>query len=281
MFENFFQKLFGRRNNNCDPPNQGFEDHRQYGDRFRNPIWQTDDDDDDEAGDFRNLGTGMHFNIFTDPFEITRYFESQMDNMLQDFLRGFGQGFDGAIDGNSSILALPPGQSSKGDLRDNVLKPGYEHPSIGAVDTPKLDGDLDGKINAGNLSKLWSAPDVLEPARPVTPGRQFSFRAIGQSITSQVIRRPDGTMEQRQTVTDSEGNTETTVTRQIGDKTHTVKTRKDKNGVETTTEDLINIDQDQLMDFENKWKPVVERPIEPGTLDSFPWHKFFSFNPKL
>lgn len=30
----------------------------------------------------------MHFNIFSDPLEMAKYFESQMDNMLKNF--GFG-----------------------------------------------------------------------------------------------------------------------------------------------------------------------------------------------
>lgn len=103
--------------------------------------------------------------MYTDPFEITRYFESQMDGMLKDFFHGFGQGFGAAIPPFNGIIIvffffklfkhllnvfyfkemLPPGEPSEGDLRNNVLKPGYEYPSIGHADAPKLDMDLDGK----------------------------------------------------------------------------------------------------------------------------------------
>lgn len=41
---------------------------------------------------FSRRRAGMHFHIFSDPFEITRYFESQIDNMMKSF--GFGFGLD-------------------------------------------------------------------------------------------------------------------------------------------------------------------------------------------
>ncbi|XP_043270868.1 HCLS1-associated protein X-1 [Venturia canescens] len=281
IFDTFFQKLFGRRNNH-QPPNQDFEDHRQYGDRFRNPIWQTDDDDDDEAGDFRHPGTGMHFSVFSDPVEMTRYFESQMDNMLKNFFHGFGQGFGNAIENfedNGSLPALPAPQPKS--LRESFLKPGYEYPQSKESGAPKLDHDLDGQLSAADLTKVWKEPDSVEPRQSQMPHSQFSFRSFGKSMSTQMIRQPDGTIEQRQTITDSDGNTETIITRQFGDKTHTIKTRRDKNGVETKTEDLINLDENQLADFEKKWQPVEGPKIESGTLSSFPWHKYFNFNPKL
>ena len=39
----------------------------------------------------RQPNGGIHFQIFGDPFEMTRYFESQMDHMLKHFFDGFGQ----------------------------------------------------------------------------------------------------------------------------------------------------------------------------------------------
>lgn len=37
----------------------------------------------------------MHFKIFSEPLEMTRYFESQMDNMLKNFFSGFNNEFFG------------------------------------------------------------------------------------------------------------------------------------------------------------------------------------------
>lgn len=49
-------------------------------------------------------------------------------------------------------------------------------------------------------------------------------------------------VEQRKTVRDGEGNEEVTVTRSIGDQSHSVTIKKDKSGVEEKIENFNNID---------------------------------------
>lgn len=125
---------------------------------------------------------------------------------------------------------------------------------------------------------------------------------------SQIIRRPDGTIEERKSVTDSEGNCETTIKRQVGDKIYTSVTKRDKNGVESKTENFENIPESELTifmqqiykilviseidlsfffslgeikNFDSNWKPLEEPKIDIGPLSKFPWEKFFDFNPKL
>lgn len=46
-------------------------------------------------------------------------------------------------------------------------------------------------------------------------------KIFGQSIISQSIRKPDGTLETRRVVRDSDGNTKTTLTRTVNGKTET------------------------------------------------------------
>lgn len=50
-------------------------------------------------------------------------------------------------------------------------------------------------------------------------------------------------MEQKKTVRDSSGREETTVTRTMGDKSHTVTTRVDQSGIPETVETFTNIDE--------------------------------------
>ena len=71
----------------------------------------------------------------------------------------------------------------------------------------------------------------------------------GRATSTQIIRRSDGTLEKRQTFRDSEGNEQTTVTRQIGDKMHEIITKRDKTGAETKTENLINMDESKKNGF--------------------------------
>ena len=62
-------------------------------------------------------------------------------------------------------------------------------------------------------------------------------------MRKEYIRKPDGTIEQKQIIKDYEGNEETIVSHQIGDKIHTIITKIDKNGVETKTEDFSDISE--------------------------------------
>ena len=61
------------------------------------------------------------FTVFTDPLEIHRFFEQQMDDML----RNFGQGF-GGLGGGGAIMMDPRSReddkSSCGSVRDFMLK---------------------------------------------------------------------------------------------------------------------------------------------------------------
>ncbi|XP_034952117.1 HCLS1-associated protein X-1 [Chelonus insularis] len=282
FFRDFFHNLFGSGAN--DPKNQRSDEFPPYRDRFRNPIWQNDEEDDDEYdNDGRHFGPrqGFHFKIFTNPFEMTQYFESQMDSMMKDFFNfGFNQG-PGMIpfDDQNLPQLMPPPERQHKSLREEFLKPGYDYSSSNPEE--KVDIDLDGKISAQDFSKIWKDPNSSENMQLDVPQNKFNFHSFGQSIVSQTVRRPDGSIEEKKTVTDSQGNAETTVRRKIGDKIYTVITKRDKDGVERKTEEFQNIDEHEVQNFENNWKPVEPAPIQPGILSDFPWQKFVGFNPKL
>ncbi|XP_057336149.1 uncharacterized protein LOC130674744 [Microplitis mediator] len=298
FFRDLFQNLFGgNRRNEYD--HQGFDDRQHYGDKFRNPIWRNDEEDsDDYVDEYRGFGQNpqeFHFQIFTNPFEMTRYFETQMQNMMKDFFN-FGFNHDSVIGENFGDhheglpQLLPPPVQGKKNPRDEVLKPGYDLPSQDPGDlNSKRDQDLDGKITAGDFSRIWQdveIPDekqlvVPEDGRSVVPRSNFKFNSFGKSVMSQIIRRPDGTVEERKSVTDSEGNCETTIKRKVGDKIYTSVTKRDKNGVESKTENFENIPESEIKNFDSNWKPLEEPKIDVGPLSKFPWEKFFDFNPKL
>lgn len=94
---------------------------------------------------------------------MTKFFESQMEDMLKSFFHGFdsfdnGQSpgikgffndFNGFDNGqNSGMVIVPFGDSQQepsskgGNLRDQFLKPGYD---MLKENEPREDRDLDGK----------------------------------------------------------------------------------------------------------------------------------------
>lgn len=90
------------------------------------------------------------------------------------------------------------------------------------------------RLTIDNFSNVWGESDKsqLKLPRP---------SIIGRSIRKEYVRKPDGTIEQKQVIKDHEGNEETIISHRIGDKIHTIITKIDKNGVETKIEDISDI----------------------------------------
>ncbi|KAM6899935.1 HCLS1-associated protein X-1 [Xenentodon cancila] len=73
----------------------------------------------------------------------------------------------------------------------------------------KEDRDLDSAVSSGGLDQ------ILTPHAGSTPS-QPRIRSFFQSVTVTKVVKPDGTVEERRTVRDGQGNEETTVTRSGG-----------------------------------------------------------------
>lgn len=224
-----------------------------------NPTWNIDEEEDDDDARTRFPNSPYGFKIFSDPLEIHKFFEHQME----EFLRNFSM-LD--IPGSFGDQMMPPmieeAPQNKGQsLRDQYLKPGFES----AVPEwyrgrNRQDTDLDDKIVRGELDEILESKPSLEiddsdkslvPAVPLTPG--IKTRMFGQSVTNKTIVKQDGSVEIHRTVRDSKGNEETTVTRQKGDQSYTVTIHRDPSGAEERTETLHNLEEQDLDDFKKKW----------------------------
>lgn len=105
------------------------------------------------------------------------------------------------------------------------------------------------RVTAENLSELWknSESSSIDGESLV---RQPKVYTCVRSYKSQVITTPNG-KEVRSTVTDCDGNVTTTIKKHTGDQIHTITIVKDKNGVETRSEDFIGTDQSKYQYFSN------------------------------
>nr|XP_046273063.1 HCLS1-associated protein X-1 isoform X2 [Scatophagus argus] len=70
----------------------------------------------------------------------------------------------------------------------------------------KEDRDLDSAVSSGGLDQILTPPAGQAPNQPRT-------QSFFQSVTVTKVVKPDGTVEERRTVRDSQGKEETTVTR--------------------------------------------------------------------
>lgn len=84
----------------------------------------------------------------------------------------------------------------------------------------------------------------INPNFHQTPSSNFVHKSV-----KRYIRQSDGTVERTEIIRDNQGNEEKKVSRQLGDKTHIVVIKKDKDGIETKTEDIINMDEGEQFVF--------------------------------
>jgi len=89
------------------------------------------------------------------------------------------------------------------------------------------------------------------------------MRISGKQSFSKIVANSDGTTEYYRTVRDSEGNEETTVTKQIGDQRYSVTTHTDSKGEKQQTERFENIEEGDMETFKKKWSKLHQSPLYP------------------
>jgi len=266
-FYNFFKGFFGIPNS--IPPDDFTSDRYNWDHNQRNA--DRNDFFLDEHPD--NKEDTMSFHIFSNPIEMQKYFEHQMNEVMKSF-GGFGFFSDGGIFGdhgsifgdhgsifggssNTPMLDLPESDTPPQSLRDYYLKPGFESPA----NKEKVDKDVDGKLNLRELDEILKSDD-----NQVTVYKKPAMKSFGQSMSTKTVIR-NGVMETHRVVTDSAGNEERTVTHKMGDKEYTVITKTDANGVQIKEEKLINITPDEVKSFLMTTPALDNKPSSESPLD--------------
>ncbi|KAL0110352.1 hypothetical protein PUN28_013780 [Cardiocondyla obscurior] len=241
-FFDAFRNFFGKGYQN-EPGTNGFGNANFRQESFRNPIWQNDEDDDDEMDSFWHTSSDMHFKIFNNPIEISHFLESEMQNVMKHFFD-----FGGNSIQERAISTIPfEIPKNNGGLRDKVLKAKIDQPAIANVPFhDKIDTDLDGSISTQTFSKMWinNAEVQKNPAQ--------NNGSFGKYIRREVICKSDGTIEKKQTIRDTEGNEKTTMSTEKGNNMHVVTITKNKSGVQKTSEDLVKMDKNNTDENEDK-----------------------------
>ncbi|XP_067878808.1 HCLS1-associated protein X-1 [Heterodontus francisci] len=114
--------------------------------------------------------------------------------------------------------------------------------SLRQGDAVKEDKDLDSRVNSEGLD------DILKPSEPKT---HSSFKTVS---ISKVLLPMGCTVEERRVTRDSEGNEETRITRAQGEQSYTTVTRRDPQGKEERTEQMVNMDDRDLQRFAERWE---------------------------
>nr|CAD7432421.1 unnamed protein product [Timema monikensis] len=169
-----------------------------------------------------------------------------------------------------------PKGNDPADIRDKFLKPEYREKNRAHLLPPDIspssnqDTDLDDRLSRTEkvIQKLFlvqSSPDRLRYSPLPEDSRSIEHMSV----------------EHHRTVRNNQGHEETTVTRQIGDQSHSLTTQTDRNGVQQRVEKFVNLDEGKLDEFENKWNKQYQ-PAAPKLSDDetrphnwFPFDKFF------
>jgi len=153
------------------------------------------------------------------------------------------------------------------DIWQSPFHRGEESPFDGQADHGKLeDKDLDNDYDTG----VHSIDDILDPQSPHKSNNQSLFGfggslpSSGMSSTfkySTITKKvnPDGSVETTSRKRDSDGNEEVVVSRNLGDQTHTVTSKKNNNGEEEKIENFTNMDENDLETFDEKWKQKSQK----------------------
>nr|XP_020666442.1 HCLS1-associated protein X-1 isoform X1 [Pogona vitticeps] len=210
------------------------------GQRPRDPFFggiTRDDDEDDEEDEDSGYGSAFgpdrfDFGFTFGPDGMRFHDNFAFDELFRDFNALFREmGAMGLpaqpFDFRGIEAPPPPDDQKRQTLRDSMLKhPDSQRPSRRALEddlgppvpeikpwrpfhglpevhpppagTPKEDGDLDSRVTSEGLET------VLPPAQP---------RSYFKSVSITKVMGPDGTVEERRTVRDSQGHEETVVTR--------------------------------------------------------------------
>ncbi|KAL9987167.1 hypothetical protein ACROYT_G001425 [Oculina patagonica] len=231
-------------------------------------------------------------------------FLQEFEQMFQSMFRGFSFDFNPPTQGLPT-LDLPPESSSdipqenfsshSGSLRDRMLRgpessldsdnfkdqqngnqsegsPLFPPFSLfgdlwrlpfGGLSCPdeRVDRDLDSEVKMGT----HSLDDILTKKDDSQRPQQNPRFSSSSSFSSVTIVDSNGVTEKRTTRRDSSGKEEVTITRRIGDQTHTVTQRKDSCGNEETQVDIANNDKDgstssrQLTPLSSIYESVLEQ----------------------
>ncbi|XP_057305679.1 uncharacterized protein LOC130644162 [Hydractinia symbiolongicarpus] len=156
------------------------------------------------------------------------------------------------------------------DLDDAVRKGDHSLDDIFKSDPPSQSRSLLGNFNDSDFI----------PKHGGEISSAFKYSTIRKKINS------DGSIETRASKRDSDGNEEVVVTRSLGQQTHTVVKKKNNKGEEEETENFINMEQDELNKFEEKWNENKKQELHDQMLMpnlNKNWNDYFSswWKPKL
>jgi len=131
----------------------------------------------------------------------------------------------------------------------------------------KGDTDLDGKLSEEDIMSLVKSPspDSQQISRPRR--QQPQFFSSSSSVTFSSFQGADGKVEQKKVVRDSEGREHTTITRSLGDKSHSVTTIIGNDGKQEKHETFTNMAEDEIGGFEKNWSESSQKrhpPINPA-----------------
>ena len=156
-FRSIFRQMFGFPNSGSHNHNREdlYQDDREEFDPRRGPPFHHDSREDD-GFNFNSRG----FSVYTDPFEMNRFFDQQLDEMLKMFGHSFGFGHNpgGSYGGESRMIPLvEPDDEGPSHARDFMLKDDGQQPR---VDT-EVDSD---NVDMRELDRLMKSRD--NPCRP-------------------------------------------------------------------------------------------------------------------
>ncbi|XP_051497062.1 HCLS1-associated protein X-1 [Apus apus] len=225
--------------------------HRPRDPLFGGSAWDEEEEEEDEGPSLAQPPQDFAFSFGFSPSWSRGAFEELFRDM-GELLGVFGGAWAGPPQPFEPPALPGPGAGGTGrPLRDSMLKQPDGDPArpwrpfLGLEDARpdppglKEDQDLDSQVSSAGLGT------ILRPEEPKS-------RSYFQSVSVTKVTLPDGAVEERRTVQDSQGRRETTVTRRRGDQAFITTTKEDGQGKDYR-EEVVNMDDRELAEFAGAW----------------------------
>ncbi|KAM9251872.1 HCLS1-associated protein X-1 isoform 1-T2 [Cariama cristata] len=231
---------------------------------FGRTTWDEEEEEEDDGPSLAQPPQDFAFSFGFGPSGSRGAFE-ELFRDVGELLGVFGGAWAGSPQPFDPPLPGPSEDSTGQPLRDSMLK----HP-----DSPAPSASPEGPECASDPARPWRPFLGLEDAHPAPPGlkedqdldSQVSSAGLGtilradepkshsyfQSVSITKVTLPDGAVEERRTVQDSQGHRETTVTRRRGDQAFITTTKEDGQSKDYR-EEVVNMDDRELAQFAGTW----------------------------
>ncbi|XP_059617947.1 uncharacterized protein LOC132262636 [Phlebotomus argentipes] len=229
-----FRKFLGLNTSQEDGNDKGKK--KGHRNNFLKPTWYEENETDDELQD--ELFDGKFFGpqIFANSADLEKHFDRHLQELLKTFddheagnKLNEDMGRFPSIWGSLESKAVDDKEFNPAKMKEILKSVTPRTPKKRLTDEETIMARIHGTEPKEEESRKPTRPRYVPKMTPMHPNFESSVpipgaKIFGQSIMTETVRKPDGSVESRRVVRDMDGNVKTTISRTVDGETKTVTT---------------------------------------------------------